>query len=249
MSAIIKTNITKFAFFSKSAQIYVLIEMSRETYEFDEDGYLYAEKKLYFLRNYLERCKSESATHEVVFVLYGRIYYPEIKSREELLREAKKAGFSDSESLSDFGSFQHSNHIKTFQDVYLKAGVLSLDCTRPAMENFLVQLKQQINAFPHYVNWAVNCPKNVIDMKAQLKNKAQLPNFMLPSELSTSEKSNLLESINVCMFHLINEDTDKSLKCTGINLLLLTAGQGTYRVNTEIISPTKQRVILSGLPI
>ena len=86
-------------------------------------------------------------------------------------------------------------------------------------------------------------------MKSQLKKKAPLPKFMLPCELSSSEKSNLLESINVCMFHLINEDKDQSLKCTGINLLILTAGQCTYRVNTDIISPTKQRVIVSGLPI
>jgi hypothetical protein len=86
-------------------------------------------------------------------------------------------------------------------------------------------------------------------MKAQTRKKPTLPKFMLPCELSTSEKSNLLESINVSMFNLINEDKDINLKCTGISMLILTAGQGTYRVNTEIISPTKSRAILSGLPI
>jgi DEP domain-containing protein 5 len=92
MSAIIKTNYTKFTFFSKSAQIYIMIEMSRETYEFDQDGFLYVEKIQYFLRNFLERCKNDSACHEIVFVLYGRLYYPQIKSREELLEQTSCFG-------------------------------------------------------------------------------------------------------------------------------------------------------------
>jgi len=88
MSAIIKTNYTKFTFFSRSAYVYLLIEMSRETYEFDQDGFLYAEKFNFFVRNFLERCKSDGATHEIVFVLYGRLYYPNLKSREMLIQEA-----------------------------------------------------------------------------------------------------------------------------------------------------------------
>jgi len=65
-----------------------MIEMSRETYEFDQDGFLYSEKIQYFLRNFLERCWKDSASHEVVFVLYGRLYYPNIKSRDELVQLA-----------------------------------------------------------------------------------------------------------------------------------------------------------------
>ena len=99
------------------------------------------------------------------------------------------------------------------------------------------------------MNWCVNCPQNVIDLKSQQRKKPNLLKFMLPCELSCSEKSNLLESINVCFFNLINEATDLNLKCTGIFLMVLTAGQGTYRVNTEMISPTKSRAILGGLPI
>ena len=90
-------------------------------YEFDHDGYLYAEKTLYFLRSFLERCKADACTHEVVFVLYGRLYYPNLKSREDLLKEAKKMCESEdinADNLSNFGTYQHSNHTKTFQDVY-----------------------------------------------------------------------------------------------------------------------------------
>lgn len=80
----------------------------------------------------------------------------------------------------------------------------------------MIQLKQQMNNFPSFVNWSINCPPNVRDMKAQNRKQPLLPKFMLPCELSTSEKSNLLESINVCMFNLINEEKDQNLKNTGI---------------------------------
>jgi hypothetical protein len=44
-------------------------------------------------------------------------------------------------NLNDFGAFQHSNHSKTFQDVYYKAGVVNMDGPRSAWEHFLLQLK------------------------------------------------------------------------------------------------------------
>ena len=36
---------------------------------------------------------------------------------------------------------------------------------------------------------------------------------------------------------------------TGVSIMILTAGCATYRVNSDIISPTKSRVILAGIPV
>jgi len=75
-SAVIDPSKTKFTFYTKSCQVYILLEVSKEMYDFDEDGYLQTEKAILFLRSYFERCKAESDTHEVVVILYGRLYYP-----------------------------------------------------------------------------------------------------------------------------------------------------------------------------
>ncbi len=32
-------------------------------------------------------------------------------------------------------------------------------------------------------------------------------------------------------------------------MLIVTAGSGAYRVNAEIVNPTKSRVLLGGIPI
>ncbi len=46
MSALVATPKTQFSFYSKSSQVYILIEMSKEMYEFDPDGFLQSEKCL-----------------------------------------------------------------------------------------------------------------------------------------------------------------------------------------------------------
>lgn len=75
-TGVIKVAATKFSFYSKSIQVYVLVELSEEMYQFDENGFLYHEKCIQFLKAYFERCAKSSSTHEVCVVLYSRLYYP-----------------------------------------------------------------------------------------------------------------------------------------------------------------------------
>jgi hypothetical protein len=77
VSGVVALKKTKFSFYSKSSQVYVLIEMSKEMFDFDESSnFMQVEKCIHFIRGYLERCKAEAASHEVIFILYGRLYYP-----------------------------------------------------------------------------------------------------------------------------------------------------------------------------
>ncbi len=43
-TGVVNISETKFAFFSKSSQVYILIEVSEEMYKFDENGFLNYEK-------------------------------------------------------------------------------------------------------------------------------------------------------------------------------------------------------------
>ena len=101
------TSHSKFSFFTKSSQVYILVEMSKEMYEFDGDGYLQSEKCEMFLRSYFERCKVDASTHEVVVILYGRLFYPGIQ--EEKIREI----MLDNQKEKGMGAFQIS-HNKLF---------------------------------------------------------------------------------------------------------------------------------------
>jgi len=68
-------------------------------------------------------------------------------------------------------------------------------------------------------------------------------------KVGSAEKQNILEAINLALFNLNNEEEDQNLKSTGQQLLIVTAGQGAYRINANVIEPTKSRVLLGGIPI
>ena len=88
-------NHSKFSFFTKSSQVYIMVEISKEMYGFDAEGYLQSEKCEMFLRSYFERCKADVSTHEIVVILYGRLFYPEVqddKKREMLILNQTEKG-------------------------------------------------------------------------------------------------------------------------------------------------------------
>jgi len=72
---------------------------------------------------------------------------------------------------------------------------------------------------------------------------------MIECELGDSERTNILEVINLALFNLNNEEVDMNLRTTGTQILILTAGMATYRVNKAIIAPTKSRILLGGIQI
>lgn len=129
--------------------------------------------------------------------------------------------------------------------MYQKAGVitLTLDATKTDYEKFLIQLKQQIQNFPSKVNWKINCPEHLLH-----EDPDSLSN-QLPCELGDSVRTNILEVINLALFNLNNEETDLNLRTTGTQMIILTAGMATYRVNSGIISPTKERILLGGVQV
>jgi hypothetical protein len=67
--------------------------------------------------------------------------------------------------------------------------------------------------------------------------------------LGCSEKCQILEAINLTLFNLNNENMDQNLKKTGHQLLILIAGTGSFKINAEMLEPTKSRALLGGTPI
>lgn len=70
------TETTRMIFRSASAKFFVFIQMSREMWEFDEDGELYFEKAVSnFLPRLFNRWKEEGTNHVVSIVLFTRVFY------------------------------------------------------------------------------------------------------------------------------------------------------------------------------
>ena len=124
-----------------------------------------------------------------------------------------------------------------------------MDTGRNSWTDFLLQFKKHVRKFPSLVNWKINVPQNVKDLKSEPINEEQEKPYLMPSELADSDKCNILEAINLALFNQNNAEIDINLRTTGTYLMILTAGCATYRVNSDIISPTKSRILLGGIPV
>ncbi len=92
--------------------------MSSEMFDFDESSnFMQTEKCLHFIRAYLERCKTEGATHEVTFILFGRLFYPTVKDKSDLrekLSELMKNPTITEEDIKRTTAFKFSDNTKAF---------------------------------------------------------------------------------------------------------------------------------------
>ena len=71
----------------------------------------------------------------------------------------------------------------------------------------------------------------------------------MPCEIYNAERQCILEAINLSLFELNNEEADQSLTNTGQQLIIISAGYGAYRVNADIVEPSKSRILLGGIPV
>ena len=75
-SVLIKGISFQVVFRSSSAKLFLLIQMSREMWDFDLNGDLYFEKAINgFLCELFAKWKDSKANHEVTVVLFSRTFY------------------------------------------------------------------------------------------------------------------------------------------------------------------------------
>ena len=67
-------------------QFKLKIEISKETFEFDRFGEFYFDKVKKFLKVYFQRSNFLMAKHKLQIILYGRLYYPNFRSINEIYK-------------------------------------------------------------------------------------------------------------------------------------------------------------------
>jgi hypothetical protein len=68
---------TRFIFRSETAKFFIFLQMSKEMWEFDEDGDMFFEKCVYgFLPELFSRWKQVGTNHVVSIVMFARVYFP-----------------------------------------------------------------------------------------------------------------------------------------------------------------------------
>eukprot|EP01116_Phalansterium_solitarium_P019294 TRINITY_DN5330_c3_g2_i1.p1 TRINITY_DN5330_c3_g2~~TRINITY_DN5330_c3_g2_i1.p1 ORF type:complete len:1057 (-),score=354.64 TRINITY_DN5330_c3_g2_i1:144-3314(-) len=130
------TENTKFIFRSKTAKIYLLIQMSKEMWEFAEDGDLYFEKAVDFLKELFERWAAAGTNHSVAIIFFSRVYFPTTASDSDL----------NTDQATD----------RKYRDYYR----VICNERRSDWMSALVEIKREFNLYPLAIKWDPSKPTN-----------------------------------------------------------------------------------------
>ncbi|KAK9710310.1 vacuolar membrane-associated protein iml1 [Basidiobolus ranarum] len=165
------TENTRTIFRSESAKYYIFIQMSREMWDFDEDGMLFFEKATHnFLPDLFGRWRELGTNHVASIVMFTRVFYEYSKelAKDGLLRQASDHRWykdyykvvADWETRSDWGTaivHLKKEFISFRKDILElrvdKSTYLSGENTMAHEGNILEAINLALNAFDkHYVD-------------------------------------------------------------------------------------------------
>lgn len=226
---------TKTVFRSESAKYDVLIQMSKEMWEFDEGGEIYYEKVLQgFLPDLLERWDEIGTNHVVSVVLFTRVHYAK-EEREHL------------EGLP----VQQTASGQLYVDYYKVVVDLESNTHWPSVMRVL---KEEFFRFQHDIllqprraaTGQVAPPAPADD--AQI-DTAAIGGRVLLGEVADAHEGNMLEAINLALNPFEEHYIDRDLARTGFALVMLTAGGGHFSVDQHLLRTTTQRVSDIGISL
>ncbi|KAF9375803.1 vacuolar membrane-associated protein iml1 [Podila verticillata] len=221
------TSDTRIIFRSESAKYFIFIQMSREMWEFDEDGEIFFERVIFgFLPNLFARwrgkrdgkSKLESPTNHVVsIVLFSRIFY----------QEEEEARFRIDGYPGEQTGLQRDDEGRYYQDFYKV--VIDWEA-RQDWTTAIIPLKEEVMRYQRDI---------------LLRPHGQYS--ILSGENSFAFEGNVLESINLALNSLDKHYVDRDLQRTGLSIVMITPGSGMFDVDKKLLRLTTERMISGGI--
>ncbi|KAK3847757.1 MAG: hypothetical protein J3R72DRAFT_519093 [Linnemannia gamsii] len=218
---------TRIIFRSESAKYFIFIQMSREMWEFDEDGDIFFERVIFgFLPQLFARWRGkrdgkaelEAPTNHVVsIVLFSRIFYQE--EEEARLRIDGYPGNQTGLQRDDEGRY--------YQDFYKV--VIDWEA-RTDWTTAIIPLKEEVMRYQRDI---------------LLRPAGQYS--ILSGENSFAFEGNVLESINLALNSLDKHYVDRDLQRTGLSIVMITPGSGMFDVDKKLLRLTTERMISGGI--
>ncbi|KAF9274064.1 vacuolar membrane-associated protein iml1 [Mortierella alpina] len=221
------TSETRIIFRSESAKCFIFIQMSREMWEFDEDGEIFFERVIFgFLPNLFARWRGkrdgktelESPTNHVVsIVLFSRIFY-----QEEEEARFRLDGYPGGQT-----GLQRDDEGRYYQDFYKV--VIDWEA-RTDWTTAIIPLKEEVMRYQRDI---------------LLRPAGQYS--ILSGENSFAFEGNVLESINLALNSLDKHYVDRDLQRTGLSIVMITPSSGIFDVDKRLLRLTTERMISGGI--
>ncbi|KAL3657316.1 hypothetical protein V7S43_017824 [Phytophthora oleae] len=261
-SGVVSEN-TKFTFRSRTSRVMWLVQISPEMWDMANSGMLYLEIFLTVVRNVLNKWMKHKVSHSLTILFYSRCFYPEMDqdqdtstsgghfSHRKFMPTRKQSRAADDERESSFpyersdcfsvGVDEDGRH---YQDFYK---LVAFDSIITDVQPLLVQLKEEMNAFPRECGWRSPADFYVSSFSpAELLRDDSGPRPGVPSN---ARDGNLLEAVNLVLNIFEKHHIDRDLSRSGQSVVLITPGNGIFSVNKRLSEITEQRMMDHGIGI
>lgn len=113
---IIKAGVTKINYFSLGARVVILVEISKNSFEFSNTGKLTLMAYLDFFKHYFGTLERMNNGHSIVVALFARVHYHNYINRNVFFCESLKKEICS----SDMNTFIHGKNSAIFRDFFHK---------------------------------------------------------------------------------------------------------------------------------
>ncbi|EMR08771.1 hypothetical protein PNEG_02942 [Pneumocystis murina B123] len=233
-SAYVSTK-TKPIFRSESAKCFLFLQMSKEMWEFEEDGELFFDKAIDgFLPELFKRWKNMGTRHSVTIILFTRVYYDGI------------GPFCLSQSQENYCSSQAQKIIRNYKDYYETCSKYSQDFFKIVFDNVfsgecmttISELKQELQKF-----------KKDVLMYERINELSHESMGLVSASMSYALQGNVLEAINIVTKQFCYDYIDHDLIRTGASIVIVTPGTGHFEVDEKMLEITAKNLISTGIEI
>ncbi|WWC60281.1 uncharacterized protein I303_102850 [Kwoniella dejecticola CBS 10117] len=223
----IATAKTKTIFRSKSAQVYLFIQLCEETWEFDEDGERYIEKVVHgYLPDLFARWAEKGTSHVVTIIFFARIYYD-----EEDVEYLTKHGMTGS-LTKDYSGRACKDFFKVAVDLERRS-----DWTQA-----LPEIKRQLERTEREL---------MLDYHFRLMGGKDYKGdeIKVVGRWSFAYEGNALEAINLALNPFDEHHVDRDLSRTGLSITIVTPGTGHFAVDKNLLRLTTERMVDHGMSV
>ncbi|SPQ98891.1 unnamed protein product (mitochondrion) [Plasmodiophora brassicae] len=222
------TEHTKFVFRSRAARIMWLIQLSKEMWDYGDDGQLYFEKVVNgLLKVIFKEWQRLNVDHTLTIVLFARTFYlPDDTTHSVWGQDVSRASVKT--LLADVSNvFQLDHQQRLYQDFFKLVVESEVRRDWVSLRSLLVR---DINRFSQELRWG--SLDNVTGLKG------------VPSR---AMDGNILEAINLAINIYDKHYIDRDLTRTGQAVVVITAGTGVWMVDKNLIELTKERMVDNGV--
>uniref|UniRef100_A0A7S0BN02 Uncharacterized protein n=1 Tax=Rhodosorus marinus TaxID=101924 RepID=A0A7S0BN02_9RHOD len=211
---------TTITFRSKSANLFWLVQISREMWEQAGDGRLHYELLYELIQKIAETWNEADVNHTLTVVFFARVFVGGTGRNDDAQGESKS----------------NSRFFDVFKVVLDK--VKSSDFSKDSA-SILRRIKHEFSVFPSTVNWAPTGGFHDESEKGAHSSEY--------GTLSSAMEGNTLEALNLTLNNWSDLKMDRAFPYTGTSIILMTAGNGVLKVDKFLAEITRRRLLDTGM--